>query len=162
MPTPAAAVSLRRPTAEEYEAWLIASGEEYVNDIVASGAMSREAAEEKNRLEATDLLPQGLDTPGHLIWMVEAGGETVGWLWLGLEKPRDPQDGVGFIYDIQIHEQFRGRGYGRLAMHCAEEEARNRGLRELALNVFGQNGVARSLYASSGYREVSVQMRKVL
>ncbi len=156
------AVTLRRPTAEEFELWWVISHREYVEEIVASGLMSRESAEEKSTREEAEDMPDGLETPGHLIYRVEADGHTVGWLWVGLSDRRRPQAGSGFIYDISIDEPFRGRGYGRATMRAAEDEARKHGLRALALNVFGQNSVARALYASLGYRETSVHMRKEL
>jgi ribosomal protein S18 acetylase RimI-like enzyme len=154
-------VSLRHPSAEEYAGWSAATLDAYVDEIVASGSMSREAAEEKSRRDDTELLPEGLATPGHLICRVEADGQPVGWLWMALRNPR-AEAGVGFIYDITIDAAHRGRGYGRAAMRLAEEEARRTGLHALALNVFRQNAVARTLYSSLGYRETSVQMRKEL
>jgi ribosomal protein S18 acetylase RimI-like enzyme len=45
-------------------------------------------------------------------------------------------------------------------MLALEEEARARGLERVSLNVFGGNAVARGLYASLGYRETAVWMRK--
>ncbi|MDQ6856052.1 MAG: GNAT family N-acetyltransferase [Candidatus Dormibacteraeota bacterium] len=154
-------VSLRRPTPDEYATWSVVALEEYIDEIVASGAMSREAAETKARQEDAEVLPEGLNTPRQLIFRIEADGQSVGWLWLALDKPV-PVEGVGYLYDINVDEEFRGRGYGRAAMLLAEEEAQRHGLRAIALNVFGQNTVARALYASLGYRETSVQMRKEL
>ncbi len=154
-------VTLRRPTAEEYGGWSATSLQEYIDDIVASGSMSRQAAEEKGRRDSAELLPLGLDTPGHLIFRVETDGQAIGWLWMALQNPR-AEAGVGFIYDISVDEAARGRGYGRAAMQLAEEEARHNHLHALALNVFGQNEVARGLYTGLGYRETSVQMRKEL
>jgi len=152
-------VTLRHPSAEEYEGWSAAQLDTYVNEIVASGSMSREAAEEKGRRDQAELLPGGLATPGQLIVRVEADGQPVGWLWLALRNPR-VEVGVGFIYDLVVDEALRGRGYGRATMKLAEEEARSNGLHALALNVFGHNTAARALYSSLGYRETSVQMRK--
>ena len=154
-------MSLRRPTADEFAAWSVIALEEYIDEIAASGGMSRAAAEAKARREDAEVLPDGLDTPRQLIFRIEADGQPVGWLWLALDKPV-PEAGVGFIYDISVDQPFRGRGYGRAAMRLAEEEAQRHGLRALALNVFGHNTVARALYASLGYRETSVQMRKEL
>ena len=102
-----------------------------------------------------------MDTQGHLIFRVEADGEPVGWLWLALRDPRSNAE-VGYIYNIVVDEAHRGRGIGRATMVLAEQEARRHGLNAIALNVFGQNAVARSLYTSLGYRETSVQMRKEL
>jgi ribosomal protein S18 acetylase RimI-like enzyme len=156
---------LRRPSTEEYAGWSAAAVDAYVDEIVASGSMSREAAGEKARRDWPELLPEGLATPGQLIFRVEVDGQPVGWLWLALRHPR-AEAGVGYIYDIAydiaIDEALRGRGYGRAAMRLAEEEARRNGLHALALNVFGQNAIARALYSSLGYQETSVQMRKEL
>jgi ribosomal protein S18 acetylase RimI-like enzyme len=154
-------VTLRRPTADEYQAWSALELEEYISEIVASGSLSRAAAEDQARREDAELLPQGLDTPGQLIFRLEAEGQPVGWLWLALQHPHgDP--GVGFIYNIVVDESFRGRGYGREAMQLAEEEAKRHGLHALALNVFGHNRIAWDLYLSLGYRETSVRMKKDL
>ena len=154
-------MTLRRPTADEYQAWSALELEGYISEIVASGTMSCPAAEDQARREDAELLPQGLDTPGQLIFRLEAEGQPVGWLWLALQRPHgDP--GVGFIYNIVVDETFRGRGYGREAMELAEEEAKRHGLRALALNVFGHNRVAWDLYLSLGYRETSVRMKKDL
>ena len=152
---------LRHPSAEEYARWSAATLDAYVDEIVASGSMSRDAAEQKGRRDDAELLPEGLATPGQLIFRVEVDEQPVGWLWLALRNPR-AEAGVGFIYDITIDEALRGHGYGRAAMRLAEEKARRNGLHALALNVFGQNAIARGLYSSLGYRETSVQMRKDL
>ena len=47
-------------------------------------------------------------------------------------------------------------------MLLAESEARRRGLDRVALNVFGGNEVARSLYRSLGYGENAIVMSKNL
>jgi ribosomal protein S18 acetylase RimI-like enzyme len=154
-------VSLRRPTSDEYDGWSALELEGYISEIVASGSLSREAAEDQARRQDAELLPDGLDTPGHLIFRIEADGQPVGWLWLSLQHPHG-EAGVGFIYNIVVDAPFRGRGYGRAAMQLAEEEAKRNGLHALALNVFGHNQVARDLYLSLGYRETSVRMKKDL
>ena len=154
-------VTLRKPSSEEYEEWSAAALIGYVDAIAASGFMSREAAEEKGRRDTEETLPQGLDTPDQLIFRVEADGEPVGWLWLALRTPR-AEAGVGFIYDISVDEAFRGRGYGRAAMQLAEDEGRRNGLHALSLNVFGNNAIARALYAKLGYQETAIMMRKEL
>ncbi len=154
-------MTLRPASQPEYDAWSAASLRAYVEEIVESGSLSRAAAEEKGRRDNETLRPQGLATPGQLIFRVEADGTPVGWLWLALQGPH-AEPGVGFIYDIELDQAHRGRGHGRAAMRLAEEEGRRHGLHALALNVFGQNAVARGLYASLGYRETSVQMRKEL
>jgi ribosomal protein S18 acetylase RimI-like enzyme len=154
-------VSLSRPTADEYDAWSALELEGYISEIVMSGSLSRTAAEDQARRETDELLPQGLDTPGQLIFRLVNDGQPVGWLWLSLRHPHGDV-GVGFIYNIVVDERFRGHGYGREAMHLAEQEASRHGLHALALNVFGHNQIARDLYLSLGYQETSVRMKKDL
>ena len=75
-------VTLRRPTPGEYQPWAALELEGYISEIVASGSLSCAAAEDQARREDAELLPQGLDTPGHLIFRLEADAQPVGWLWL--------------------------------------------------------------------------------
>src|ERR1700688_5188332 len=119
-------VTLHRPTPDEYAAWSVQELEGYIDEIVASGALSRAAAEEQARREDAELLPQGLDTPGQLIFRLDVENQPVGWLWLSLQHPLGDV-GVGFIYNIVVDETFRGRGYGRETMRLPEEEGKRKG-----------------------------------
>jgi ribosomal protein S18 acetylase RimI-like enzyme len=69
---------------------------------------------------------------------------------------------MAWVYDVEVDDAFRGRGYGRDAMLLAEAEARSRGMRSLGLNVHGSNTISRSLYASLGYQVTAQQMKKTL
>ena len=63
-----------------------------------------------------------------------------------------------FVYDIAIHEDRRGQGYGRAAMLACAERARELGAHSVGLHVFGRNTVARGLYTSLGFQEPDVTM----
>ena len=52
-------------------------------------------------------------TPGHTLWIVEADGERVGLLWLAERDSGGRR--VIFIYDVEIDDAHRGKGYGRAA-----------------------------------------------
>jgi ribosomal protein S18 acetylase RimI-like enzyme len=79
-------------------------------------------------------------------------------LWLdAFDNP-----GQAWLFEIVLDEEVRGRGLGREALRLAEAEARSRGMERIALNVFGGNEVARSLYRGEGYAETSVRMAKRL
>ncbi|WP_211517209.1 GNAT family N-acetyltransferase [Geodermatophilus africanus] len=64
-----------------------------------------------------------------------------------------------FLYDIEVDEPHRGKGYGRALLTAAEEAARSRGVSALELNVFGGNATSIGLYESAGYIVVQQQMR---
>ncbi len=64
------------------------------------------------------------------------------------------------VYDVDVDEPYRGRGYGKAAMIFAEEEARRRGVTRITLRVGVRNEVARNLYRSLGFEESDVAMSK--
>ena len=160
MTSPQPAVRLRPMQPDEYPAFVAASKAGYTHDMVVHGGMGRAAAERKSEEDHAALLPDGLATPAHGIFVVEADGESVGHLWVA--ERGSPERPTLFIYGIEIGEAYRGHGFGRRAMLLAEDEARARGIGRVELNVFGGNDVARGLYRSLDYAETSVQMGKDL
>jgi ribosomal protein S18 acetylase RimI-like enzyme len=154
-----AEVSLRPMTRAEFDEWLPRQLAGYAAQIAASGAMPEAEAWEKARRDTARSFGAGYDTPGQLLFLVLAGQRPVGSLWLAVPGP-DPDQRMAWVYDIEVDEEHRGRGYGRAAMRLAENEVRSRGMTSLGLNVFGQNAVARALYESLGYEVTALQMKK--
>ena len=151
-------VRLRRLREDEFEDWLRESREGYARSMVEHGSFSEAEAQEKARDDYARLLTEGLATPGHDLFVLEddSNGERVGTLWLA-DRPH-----ALAVFDVEVDEGLRGRGYGRAAMLLAEDEARRRGFDTIVLNVFAGNTVARSLYESLGYQERGVSMSKSL
>jgi ribosomal protein S18 acetylase RimI-like enzyme len=151
---------LRPVTAAEFDAWRARLIPGYAADKVRAGDWS-EAEAESNATEQTDsLLPAGAETPGMLLLAAETTeGERVGVVWVALNRDRP---GAAWIYDIEVHPQHRGKGYGRALLQAAEHYSARHGATEIGLNVFGPNAVARSLYESSGYEITAINMRKRL
>ena len=153
-------LSLRPLRADEYPAWREEEIADYARDIAENGDTPPAAARRKAHDDLERVLPDGLATPGHAIYVLEQDGSTVGRLWLA-ERVMDNRRAL-FIYDIHVDPAWRGRGLGRAAMLLAEDEARTRGITRIELNVFGGNSVARRLYLSLGYVERAVLMAKDL
>ena len=154
-------MELRPMPADEFGPWLQRLMAGYAGHMVASGAYTPEIASAKARQDTERALPLGFRTPGHLFYRLVAGEQPVGWLWLAVASPdKDPT--MAWIYDIEVAEAYRGRGYGREAMLLAEEEARRQGMTSLGLNVHGGNTAAISLYESLGYQVTAQQMKKPL
>jgi GNAT superfamily N-acetyltransferase len=152
---------LRPAKQAEFDDWLPKLEAWYAEQIIASGGMPPEAAREKARRDTERLFSAGLGTPGQLVFRVLAeDDEPVAWLWLAVPGPDDPA--MAWVYYITVDEAYRGRGYGRLTMLLAEQEARAHGMTSIGLNVHGKNVVARSLYDSLGYEVTTQQMKKPL
>jgi GNAT superfamily N-acetyltransferase len=148
-------VSLRPYPADELGAlWADAQGR-YAGDLVDNGGLTADEARAKAARDTERL--RGLDP---LLLEIEQEGARIGRVVLGLDAFEKP--GAAWLYEIVLDPEVRGRGFGRQALRLVEEEARARGMTRIDLNVFGGNTVARSLYASEGYAESSVQMGKPL
>ena len=151
-------VTLREMTDDEFTEWFARSAEGYADDAVIAFDRTRAQAEAEVAADAATMLPDGRATDdNHFFRVVASGGDAVGWLWL-----RRNALGDLWIYDIEIDESLRHRGYGRATMLAAESFGRSIGAPALHLNVFAHNPNAHALYDSIGYRATSTHMRKPL
>ena len=147
-------------TQTEYDAFFEYLIVEYAKDNVRAGYWHESEALEKSRQQTGSLLPKGLQSENTYLYTVYDGDQAVGAIWFKA-NPNLPTKN-GFIFDIEIHEEFRGKGYGKQAMQLIEEKARELGLKSINLHVFASNRVARNLYESLGYQPVSLNMAKSL
>lgn len=147
-------------TDDEYAAFLEWTISSFAESIAAAGETSPADAYEHAERQVHQLLPEGPRTPGMLLRTAEVDGEPVGQIWLALSRPGRP--GTGFVYNLLVHPEYRGRGYGRAIMLVAESEIASCGVTSLALDVFARNTTAVRLYANLGYKTVSQQMAKTL
>jgi len=156
-------VRLRRLHDDELPDYIERGREAYARDMVDQAGLTPEQAQTKADSDWARLLPNGQVPAGHHLFAVEdeETGGRVGDLWIA-ERSSDFEGTAAFVYSVEIREPFRGRGWGKEAMLLAEDEARALGHTHIALNVFGGNDVARSLYRSLGYAETAVFMRKML
>jgi ribosomal protein S18 acetylase RimI-like enzyme len=95
-----------------------------------------------------------------------AAGEPLARAWLFALQDRAVGYGVltvgysveyggrdGFIDDLYLAPEARGRGLGRRAMEFLEAEARELGVQALHLEVGAENARALALYGRSGFRD---------
>ncbi|GLX21511.1 GNAT family N-acetyltransferase [Streptomyces lavendulae] len=140
-------LTVRRLTEEEYPAWYAAEEASYIADIVRAGALTPEQAREKSDRDFAQYLPQGYLTPGHAFYAMEAEGQVIGTGWVN----HGFLPGVTFGFSLEVHEEHRGKGYGRAAMAVGEWATRQGGDEAMMFNVFGGNEVAMGLYDSTGF-----------
>ena len=146
---------------DEFDAWVSAATAGYAASIELDAGLSHEQAQYKAKTDMARFVSDGSLPDGHAVFLVEDDGEVVGRLWVA-ERPIDGGRPALVVYELSIDEHARGRGLGKLAMEFAADEARQRGIARVGLNVFGGNAAARGLYRSLGYREVAVWMEKAV
>lgn len=153
-------VRLDPMTEDELRAYIDYAVPQYAKSHVSAGSWPEEGALERSAAEYARLLPDGIASAGHHLFVARDGQRVVGAIWFA---ERTDEDGtVGFVYDIRIYERYQGEGYGEFVMRAVEDKVRAAGLTKIRLHVFGNNTVARSLYRKLGYDEVHVTMDKSL
>jgi len=113
-------------SAERYLSWNERLIVEFARDKVDSGNWSADDALDRSAEENKRDLPQGLATPGHDIFVGHSDGEEVGVLWLFTDPGLTTSETM--IYDIEIAEQHRGKGFGRELLTAAERWCAGHGI----------------------------------
>jgi ribosomal protein S18 acetylase RimI-like enzyme len=152
-------VELRPMTPEEYGRWRGPAVADYAQAWVDSGILTPEEAKQRAETQFAELLPDGLDTAQQVFFTPVDGDEPVGMLWVHFD---DGGERRAFIYDIQVWDHLRRRGYGRAIIEALVDEARRRGARSIGLNVFGSNPGAKALYERAGFEVTATQMKLTL
>jgi len=152
-------VKLDIKTPDELAQWLPEMWEHYVSERIKAGE-DPDAARTGSEAQMQQLFPDGEPAEGQYVMNVRADEDVVGTLWMG--RPFSGAGDSWYVFDIEILKEHRGRGFGRATMEAAEEWTRERGGTRVALNVFGPNLTARSLYDSLGYEVLATSMFKDL
>ncbi|WP_189058176.1 GNAT family N-acetyltransferase [Deinococcus daejeonensis] len=136
---------LRPMDAGAFARFLARAVPEYAAEKVRSGQWSPEEAQARSEREFQDLLPQGPDTPDNILYTLHDPHEDadVGVLWYALQ--RTPHATTAFIYEVEVFEAYRRRGYATQAFTRLEADA-----------------AARALYEKLGYHATNINMRKEL
>jgi GNAT superfamily N-acetyltransferase len=140
-----APVTLHPMSETEFDVWVEGEVEGYAEELAATG-MSAETALERSRTQMAGLIPAGVESPGMEFFLARVDDEVVGDLWL------DTSAAMAFVYNIEVAQAHRRRGYGAAIMNAAARHCRDAGHPYLGLNVFGHNPNARALYDKLGYR----------
>ena len=86
----------------------------------------------------------------------------IGCLWMGNAVDQVSGSRHAHIFLVYVTPQHRRRGVGRALMRYAQDWAKNRGDRQIGLQVFPANTGALNLYHHLGYQTQSLWMIKSL
>jgi ribosomal protein S18 acetylase RimI-like enzyme len=99
------------------------------------------------------------ETP--LLW-IEHQQKPVACLWMGNATDQIRGDRHAYIFLLYVNPVHRRQGIGAALMKQAEDLARQRGDRQIGLQVFQQNQPALNLYEKLGYTVQSLWLTKPL
>ncbi|NUR25719.1 MAG: GNAT family N-acetyltransferase [Catenulispora sp.] len=156
---PIRTVRLDPMTEAEYPAWEALSTSGYAESQVRAGHWPAETALEQAWQDTRSLLPLGLATPDHHVWVARdvESGVAVGTLWIAIRMQGRRRE--AYIYNIKVDPGLQGGGYGRAIMEAGAAAAKELGAEVVGLNVFGFNDRAYNLYKSLGYQVANRHMR---
>ena len=151
---------LKPMSQETFEWYKLHSSPNYARDKVASGEWEEEDALAKARDLFEELLPEGLETPGHHLYEIvdEWDDVTVGMLWFKVEERGGDQ--IAYVCDIFVKPEHQRKGHASRAFRALEERVKSLGLSGIGLNVFGNNVQAHRLYERLGYEPLNIYMWK--
>lgn len=159
--TTTSTLTLQPMTPEHFDTYLEALIVDYGQEKLKAGNFSEESWLEESRSQVMQLVPQKLETPGHYMFtLYNPDGDEVAHLWVA-RRPMGGSEGF-WIFDIEVKEAHRRKGYGTQALLALEGFAKNNGLDHIGLHVFGHNYGARALYEKMGYDTQLLVMKKTL
>ena len=98
------------------------------------------------------------DSASHL-YLLEEESRVVGMLTLGIYH--SPTGSKGWIEDVVVDDACRGRGYGRMLVAHAIEEARKAGVAQLMLTSNPLRVAANKLYQAMGFEKKETNCYKM-
>ncbi|RXJ72724.1 GNAT family N-acetyltransferase [Veronia nyctiphanis] len=155
-------VSLKKMNEESFAEYLQFAIPAYASENIRAGRWPTTGDLERSKLEYADLFPEGLKTKDNYLFnIVESSNDIeIGHLWVKITSKENSKS--AFIYDLHIHESYRGKGYAKAALLCTEHFASSLGADSISLHVFNHNDVAKALYKKVGYEVISHNMRKTI
>ena len=101
---------------------------------------------------------------GVLILVAEDAGTIVGYLYAGIEPRnwKELRDEAGFIHDIVVSDEARGRGVADGLMDAAIAWMKERGMPRVLLWTATPNATARRVFERHGFRSTMIEMTREL
>ena len=90
-----------------------------------------------------------LSNPDEYVFFVERQGKVIATAAIGMQRDVDR----GYIHNVTVFKDYRGKGFGLLALNHCINKVKDAGLLKAALNVDGDNKNALSLYKKIGFQE---------
>ncbi|HLJ70053.1 MAG TPA: GNAT family N-acetyltransferase [Roseiarcus sp.] len=100
------------------------------------------------------------------IVLAELEGLPVGYVWCEIqsrpETPFSPGRPRLYVHHLSVEPQARRRGVGAALMRYVEQEAIQRGVAEIALDVWEENDEALAFFGTQGFAKLIVTLHKTL
>ncbi|MBI2612291.1 GNAT family N-acetyltransferase [Candidatus Kaiserbacteria bacterium] len=115
-------------------------------------ALLKELSQSPEKRECSlELLQMITKSPESELWTVQESGSILGMATLVVVMK--PGGITARVEDVVVHENVRGKGFGRMLMEKVIERARARGATMAQLNSRPSRGAANALYQKLGFKK---------
>ncbi len=127
----------------------------YAKENIDAGRWKEEGAIERSREDHNRLLPEGIKTKNNHLFEIKENnhGQIVGHIWIAIDEQLNQKS--AFIYDIEIYEAFRRKGFAKSVLRNVEDFVMKSDIYSIGLHVFNHNEAAIALYTELGYNTVN-------
>jgi ribosomal protein S18 acetylase RimI-like enzyme len=103
-----------------------------------------------------------LAEPEVTVMVAEREGAVVGYVYAGIEPRswKELRDAAGFIHDVVVEPELRGRGIATRLVEAAAAWLEARGAPRIMLWTADQNATARRLFERLGFRPTMLEMTR--
>jgi len=101
-----------------------------------------------------------MDSRDDCVFVAEEDGRVVGYVWAALEPMswKELRGPAGFIHDVAVEQDLRGRGTGTQLLRAALDWLRERGAPRAMLWTAAANHGAHALFEHLGFRDTMIEM----
>ena len=123
-------VRLEKMASNEFQRYLEYAVKNYADEHIKSGEWDEQEAFSKAKKEFEELLPENENTENNYLFTIRDNDEEVGMIWLAQRTNEE-----GFIFDINVWDGNKHKGYGKQAMKDIEIIGKEIGLKSIGLHV---------------------------
>ncbi|SFO06010.1 Acetyltransferase (GNAT) family protein [Candidatus Pantoea varia] len=152
-------ISLRNMNEEEFENYRSLFINEYAQDLQKNRGYLTDKARIKAIESIDTVLTKGVVTPANKLWCIQQSSEpeeVIGILWLSITQSS------AWISDFYIYPDWRGRGFGGLALCEMKKLLKIMDINEVGLRVAPNNASAKILYQKNGFHITGINMSQSL
>lgn len=141
-------MEIRRPNDLEYQKILLLTPQA-IHDGTMGGIIPTDVKVKQ--------LVEPLLEKGSYYLIATEDGTLMGWILIGSSKDQFTEKAYGFIYELFVIEEFRGKGISKKLMTTAAENFERDGYLEARLSVYAGNQAVK-LYEKMGYKNRTITM----
>ncbi|CEG27188.1 GNAT family N-acetyltransferase [Bacillus sp. B-jedd] len=141
-------MEIRKPTNSEFKKILSLSPQALFEGTLSEAKVSDEKVKQ---------LIEPLLQKGCYYLVATEDDHLMGWIFIGPSKDQFTEMKIGFIYELFVLEDFRGKGISKQLMETGMDQLKNQGFSEVRLSVYAENQAIK-LYEKLGFKPRTITM----